>query len=371
MKHTYPFLLLLTLCLCCRCTPHTAEPEIRNIIFLIGDGMGLAQTTALATAGGYAPTQFDRVRCIGIQKTYSANNRVTDSAAAGTALATGTKTDNGTIGLSPDGTPLESALQAARRAGKATGIVVTYSPLDATPAAFVAHTADRYDFEQTALQYLDCGVDVIAGSGPQYFDHRSDGRNLIAEMEARGYTFAANKAALLSATRTPLLALLPDASLPFAACDTLNLRGDYLAEATAKAIELLEQASGEGFFLMVEGSLIDKAAHRNDIEAVLAEMHDFDRAVGTAFDYADAHPGTLVIVTGDHETGGLSLVSPDTDFTAGNSGLRYDFATESHSATFIPVYAYGTGAEQFTGIMENTDIGLRLKRLAGGGSSDR
>ena len=116
MKHTYPFLLLLTLCLCCRCTPHTAEPEIRNIIFLIGDGMGLAQTTALATAGGYAPTQFDRVRCIGIQKTYSANNRVTDSAAAGTALATGTKTDNGTIGLSPDGTPLESALQAARRA---------------------------------------------------------------------------------------------------------------------------------------------------------------------------------------------------------------------------------------------------------------
>ena len=146
MKHTL-LLLLLTVCLCCRCTPHATEPAIRNVIFMIGDGMGLAQVTALSAEGDYAPTPFDRAEIIGLQKTYSANNRVTDSAAAGTALATGSKTDNGTIGLAPDGSPLESALQVAASHDKATGIVVTYSPLDATPAAFVAHTADRYDFE--------------------------------------------------------------------------------------------------------------------------------------------------------------------------------------------------------------------------------
>lgn len=366
MKRTLLLLLLLPLGLC-RCTSHDAEPEIRNIIFLIGDGMGLAQVTALSAERDYAPTQFDRADVIGLQKTYSANNRVTDSAAAGTALATGTKTNNGTIGLAPDSSPLESALQVAARQGKATGLVVTYTPLDATPAAFVAHTASRYDFEQTALQYLDCGVDVIAGSGPQYFNRRQDGRDLIAEMEARGYTFAADKEALLRATHTPLLALLPDASLPYAAHDSLHLRGDYLAEATAKAIALLEEAGGEeGFFLMVEGSLIDKAAHRNDIDEVMAEMRDFEKAVGAAFDYADTHPGTLVVVTGDHETGGLSLVSPDTDFVAEGWELDYRFSTPSHSATFVPVYAYGTGADRFGGMMENTDLGNRLKRIAAG-----
>ena len=365
MKHTL-LLLLLTVCLCCRCTPHDTEPAIRNVIFMIGDGMGLAQVTALSAEGDYAPIPFDRAEVIGLQKTYSANNRVTDSAAAGTALATGSKTDNGTIGLAPDGSPLESALQVAASHYNATGIVVTYSPLDATPAAFVAHTADRYDFEGTALQYVTCGVDVIAGSGPQYFNRRSDGRDLIAEMEARGYTFAADKAALLGATHTPLLALLPDESLPYAVDDSLNLRGDYLAEATAKAIALLEASGKKGFFLMVEGSLIDKAAHRNDYEGMMAEMRDFSRAVDVACAYADAHPGTLVVVTGDHETGGLSLLSPDPDFVTGNNGLVGRFATDSHSGTFVPVYAYGTGAERFGGMMENSDLGNRLKQIAAG-----
>lgn len=340
--------------------------EVRNVIFMIGDGMGLPQLTALSLEQDYEPTQIERARYVGIQKTYSANNRVTDSAASGTALACGEKTDNAMIGVLPDGTPLESVLKVAQEEGKATGIVVTYAPTDATPAAFVAHNADRDDHEATALQYLDSGIDVIAGSCRQYFSQRADGRNLVVEMCERGYTFAPDKDAFLVAEETPVLALFDYEDIPYVINDTLGVRGDYLMQATMKATELLDGAMKDGFFLMVESSFIDWNGHDNNIEGVIAEMRDFDRAVGAAFDYADSHPGTLVVVTGDHETGGLSILSSDSDYKAGSEEVVYNFATDSHSGTFIPVYAYGTGAERFTGVMENTDIAKRLKELIGG-----
>ena len=203
--------------------------------------------------------------------------------------------------------------------------------------------------------------------GREYFDRRSDGRDLTDEMCSRGYAFAPDREALLAARTTPLAALFPGDALPLAARDTAGIRGDYLVRATQKAIELLSGARHNGFFLMVEGSLIDRAAHKNDTEGMLGELRDFDRAVGTAFDFADRHPGTLVLVTGDHETGGLTLIPPHGEET-GTATAEYVFSTDCHSATFIPVFAYGTGAEHFTGVMENTAIARKLKALIDGGS---
>lgn len=350
-------------CLLAGCAQKAAEQPVKNVIFMIGDGMGLPHITALSLEQEYAPTQIERAPFTGIQKTYSANNRITDSAASGTALATGEKTENGMIGILPDGSMPESVLKVAQKEGKATGIVVTFAPTDATPAAFMAHNSDRDTHESTALQYLDSGIDFIAGSCRHYFDRRADGRDIVEEMRAKGYSFAPDRETLLSQEKAPVLALFPYEAIPYVALDSLGTRGDYLCEATSKAIELLEGTGKDGFFLMVESSYIDWAAHDGKIEQVVAEMRDFDRTIGAVYDYADSHPGTLVIVTGDHETGGLTIVSPNSDYKAGEWEVKYNFSTDGHAGTFLPVFAYGTGAENFTGVMENTDIAKRIKTL--------
>lgn len=358
------YITLLFLLLLIPVTGFTKKPQqVENIIFIIGDGMGLPQITALYMDGGMMPMQIERAQYTGIQKTYSANNRVTDSAAAGTALACGEKTNNGTIGMTPDGREMESVLKTAQKRGVATGIVVTYSPTDATPAAFVANTRSRKSNEDIAAAYLNSGIDFISGSRPEFFNKRVDGRNIITEMQDKGYLFAPDKATMLTSDRTPVLALFPYEDIPFAGRDTLSLRGDYLTEATVKALELLENTNKKGLFLMVESSFIDWAGHNNDITDVVAEMRDFDRLVGKVFDYADKNPGTLVIVTGDHETGGLTIISTSDDYTATDAGIKHLFSTGSHSGTFIPIFTYGTGAENFTGVMQNAEIARRIKKL--------
>ena len=277
-REIFPTLLVSVLCLLAACTgTGDGQEPVRNIIFMIGDGMGLPQVTALSLEQGYAPTRMERATYTGIQKTYSAGGRITDSAAAGTALACGEKTTNGTIGMTPDGRPLESVLRRAQRAGKATGIVVTCAVTDATPAAFVAHNPDRYAQEYTALQYAGSGIDLLVGAGREYFDRRSDGRDLTDEMCSRGYAFAPDREALLAARTTPLAALFPGDALPLAARDTAGIRGDYLVRATQKAIELLSGAGHDGFFLMVEGSLIDRAAHENDTEGMEESLSEETR----------------------------------------------------------------------------------------------
>lgn len=144
-------------------------------------------------------------------------------------------------------------------------------------------------------------------------------------------------------------------------------RGDYLERAIRKALEILSREAGErdrGFILMVEGSQIDLRAHDNDAEGVLAEMRDFDRAVAAAMDFADRHPGTLVVVTADHETGGLSIPSADVDFEHEEAGIEYRFSTGGHTAAMVPVYLYGTGAERINGVLDNTEPGPSAGRDA-------
>ena len=143
-------------------------------------------------------------------------------------------------------------------------------------------------------------------------------------------------------------------------------RGDYLPRAVGKALEILSNDAAErdeGFMLVVEGSMIDYVSHRNDSEGILAEMRDFDRAVRVAMEYVDAHPGTLLVVTADHETGGLTLPSGNADFTKSESGVLYKYSSKSHTAVMVPVYLYGTGAERINGVMENSDLANRLMEI--------
>lgn len=347
--------------ICLGCEDRKSKDQVDNVIFIIGDGMGVSQMTALHIANDLQPLAIERATYTGLQKTYSANNRVTDSAASGTALATGTKTNNGAIGVDANGENLTSILYDAMAMGKATGVVVTSYVNDGTPAAFIAHSNTRKDYEGLAAQYPDCGVDIIAGAGREFFTERKDGRDLTQDFAARGYNITEDMEGFLSASELPLLMLYPGICLPYAAYDTDGKRQDYMSRMTEKSVALLEQSGKNGFFLMVEGSLIDWAAHEGDSEAMIGELRDFDKAVKAAFDYADRNRNTLVVVTGDHETGGLVLTSNSKDYTAGDSGVNFKYTTSSHTGTFLPVYAYGAGAENFTGIMDNTDIAKRIR----------
>lgn len=367
MKRTILFILALAVAMVAAPTEANArkkKSEVRNVIMLIGDGMGVAHISALMLEEKYQPINMDRAQAAALIKTYSANNRVTDSAAAGTALATGTKTGNHYIGVTIEGDTLASLITRAERRGMQTAEVVTCYLTHATPAAFYAHVPNRSQYEDIAVEFVTSGIDVAIGGGTRYFAKRKDGRNLIPELEAQGYKVAYSLDEIKDMKEGRVVALCADQNLPMAHQN----RGDFLPDATAKALELLTancKKAKKGFFMMIEGSQIDYAAHNTDAQQIYAEMKDFDKAVGVAFDYADNHEGTLVVVCADHETGGLSLPSKKTDFTLSESGVEYRYGTTSHSGSMIGALFYGAGAKEFAGIMDNTELSRRIAELLG------
>lgn len=338
--------------------------KVNNIIIMIGDGMGLGHASMLQLEEKYQPTAFDRAHNIALIKTYSSNNRVTDSAAAGTALATGHKTNNATLGQLPDGTPVESITTKAKRNDFGTGLVVTCYIQHATPAAFYAHRENRGDNNGISEDFSNADFDVVFGGGMRYFKEYYDKQNKDCnkELKALGYSLHTDLSNIPSQGK--VLGLVADGSLSSAENDQ---RGEYLTEATEKALEILTNNAKnnkyKGFVLMVEGSNIDGVSHARNPRGILAETRDFANAINAAMDYADTHPGTLVVVTADHETGGLSIPSNKTDFTLPESGIGYAFGTSSHTATMVPVYLYGAGAHSICGIMENSELGQKLQEI--------
>ena len=349
----------------------TKTPKVNNIIYMIGDGMGLTHVSMLQMEGKYAPTSFDNAQNIALIKTYSLNNRVTDSAAAGTALATGYKTNNGTLGQTPDGTHVESIIAKAQKQNFATGLVVTCYLQHATPAAFYAHVKSRNESDNITDWFYKSGIDVAFGGGMKYFKRHFTNQNkdFNEGIKTLGYQLHTDLKNVKSApSEGKVLGIYAESDLPLA---RTGERGEYLAEATAKSLEILtnnvKNNKKKGFVLMVEGSKIDGEGHSRNPKGILAETRDFGNAIKVAMDYADNHPGTLVVVCADHETSGLSIPSNKTDFTLPESGISYAFGTSSHTATMVPVYLYGTGAECINGIMENSDLSWKLQELIGVG----
>ncbi len=344
-----------------------AAPRPRNVILLIGDGMGLAHVSLARLSSGDPATvlQMDSMRYAAFVKTQSADPEkgrgiITDSAASATALATGYKTKNGMLGVLPDGKPVRSILEAAQGIGKSVGLVTTVTITHATPAGFGAHEAARGDEDAIAPQYLAKRIDVLLGGGEQFFlpksakdSKRKDERDLLAEARKAGYTVARTADELAKANGKRLLGLFELGYL------TTNPPEPSLADMASKAIEMLAR-NQRGFFVMIEGGQIDSGGHANNEAVVLKQTLDFDEAVGVALKFARERGDTLVLVTADHETGGLSLVSPP---STSKAEFHSAWGTKGHSAIAVPLLADGPGAERFSGVYDNTDIPKRIADL--------
>ncbi len=324
----------------------------RNVIFMIGDGMGIAQIYAGMVVNGNK-LNLERMPYGGFVKTYSANNFTTDSGAGGTALACGVKTKNSMIGMTPDSLAAESILEVAERNGLSTGIVAACALPHATPASYIAHQPNRNMYEEIAADFLKTDVDVIIGGGKKYFTNRTDGRNLIDELKNKNYTIATSMDEVKNITSGKLAGLVYEEHNP-----PMPQRGNMLSEATTAAINILKN-NKKGFFMMVEGSQIDWAGHDNDTERIVAEMIDFDKAIGAALDFAAKDGNTLVIVTADHETGGLTLTNGNIE----KGELVAFYSTKNHSGVPVPVFAFGPGAELFAGFSENIDFKPKIEKL--------
>jgi alkaline phosphatase len=318
--------------------------QVKNVIVMIGDGMGVAQVYAGITAN-HGSLNLERATATGFSKTYSASHYITESAAGGTAIACGQKTNNDHVGVNANGDSIPSMLNLAHLKGLSTGIVVTCGLTHATPAAFSAHQKSRSMGEEIAADIARSKIDVLIGGGRNMFEKRKDGVNLSKKMKADGYTVGYSLADTAKNTSRMLL-LLDSAHLP-----AYPARGEMLPQSVSVALNILNKDK-DGFVLMVEGSQIDWGGHAKNIDYIINEMLDFDRAVARAFDFADRNPGTLVVVTADHETGGLALTGGN--FEEGK--VDSHFASNNHTSVMVPVFAYGAGAENFTGIYQNTDI---------------
>jgi len=328
--------------------------KVRNIILLIGDGMGVSQVSAAITISG-DNLNMTKTNHIGFMKTHSYDNYTTDSAASGTAIASGNKTRNGMIGMAPDSTEVKLITEMLREQKKMSyGVVSTSAVTHATPASFVAHNVCRSDYEAIALDFVRKEPDVFIGGGKLHFMNRSDRRNLVRVLERKGYQVAFNMEDLKLTEGKKVAGLLADIHMqPFS-----EGRNYALADATKQAVELLS-SNRNGFFLMVEGSQIDWGGHANNAEYVLGEVWDFDVAVGIALQYAKRDKETLVIVTADHETGGMSI--PDGNLE--DRSVSPEFTSMGHTGVIVPVFAFGAGAEKFTGVYDNTGLFDRMAEV--------
>jgi len=373
----YAFIIFAFLFIACNPTKTTTEKTVKtptvtvpkmqpttfkkpkNIILMVGDGMGLTQITAGMYSNGNR-IELEKFPVVGLHKSYSFDNLVTDSASGATAFACGVKTYNGAIGVNPDTVAVKTILEEAEEKNYATGLVATSTIVHATPASFIAHQKQRKMYEEIAADFLKTDIDFFLGGGKKYFDRREkDERDLYAELRTKGYVVSdyftedlknididpSKKFAYLTSDDDPL---------------PVAQGRDYLPLASKKAVNFLSRQADNPFFLMIEGSQIDWGGHANNSEYILTEMLDFNEAIKEVLKFAAADGETLVIVTADHETGGYSINPGST-----MDSLVTEFTTDYHTAVMIPVFAFGPGAELFSGIYENTAIYEKMRMAYG------
>ena len=335
-----------------------------NVILLISDGTGLSQISSAFYFKESSPN-YSRFKNIGLIKTSSSRQDVTDSAAGATAFACGVKTYNGAIGVSDDSTDVKNLVELVSLKNIKTGMIATSSITHATPASFYAHTLNRDSAEIIASQLVASEIDFFAGGGLQFFNNRKDGRNLLNALNEKQFTIdttALNDFSEIQSSEKVGYLLANDDMLPAA-----KGRGDFLSKATALAIQFLSKDKS-GFFMMSEGSQIDWGGHQNNVPYLVSELIDFDNTIGIALDYAEKDGNTLVIVTSDHETGGFTLSAKKKKREDGTEYSDYSeagmtFSNEGHSAALIPVFAFGPGSEEFMGVYENNDIFEKILKV--------
>ena len=402
MKRFLSILILLSLFACSNTVEH---PRAKYVFFFIGDGMGLGQV-ALAEAyqaaqdgkiGNY-PLNFSQFPVLGTATTYSASNIITCSSAAGTALATGEKTNNGMLGVRPDTSDLTAITYKIKDAGYKVGVTSTVTLDHATPGAFYAHAGARSDYYSIAIQLPASGFDFFGGGGfLQLSGAQENQESVFTLIEKAGYTVAYGTAEfneLKNKNEKMILLQNKDRNylrdLPYA----IDRKEGDLTQAgiVAAAIEFLDNE--KGFFLMSEGGKIDWACHSNDGRTALMEVLDMADAVQVAIAFAQKHPDeTLIVVTADHETGGLALgsvseyvmffneldpqsQSKDALFANGqkdeallvsqmNAMAKIGWTTSAHTGIPVPVYATGTCSNLFGGRMDNTDIPKKICQAMG------
>lgn len=405
-----------------------AESAPKNIIYMIGDGMGPAYTTAYRyfkddpNTKVVDPTVFDTI-LRGMAHTYPDDHTyVTDSAAGATALSSGHKSYNGAIAVDTDKKPVKTMLEVAKERGMTTALVATSQINHATPASFASHNESRRNYDEIANDYIDnkiagkLPVDLMLGGGTKYYV-RED-RNLVEEFKAAGYQYSDDFTAMNDLKQVPALGLFAEVGLPFA----LDENPTRLTQMTTKALDLLDGQNDKGFFVMIEGSQIDWCGHANDIACAMGEMDDFAKSIEQAKAYVDKNPDTLLVITADHSTGGLTLGAhgqykwetdvvkgvkatagtitkdllenddlkavwqkySDIEFTDANSIKLNEakkmgdkalllavkdiinhasftgWTTGGHTAIDVQVFAYGKRAEDFYGSQNNTAIADKL-----------
>ncbi len=347
----------------------TPSTRARGVVLFIGDGMGIGQlsTAAALLAGPGGDLAITRMPVTGLMVTSAANNLVTDSAAAATAMACGVKTDRRVIGLDPSGRRLPNLFEVAHGAGLATGVVTTSGLVDATPAGFTVHAESRYDSGTILREMLASPFDILVGGDftrypkamgkPDYVEALEHAEELVPE----GTALVRSMAGLREATGRVVALLPPRDRHP-------EQHGPLLKRTVGLALERLGSRPG-GFLLLVETELTDEAGHANDLDAVLEGVRELDGAVAAALDFARERGDVLVIVTADHDTGGAGILGGP----PGGGRADVEWLTHSHTGLWVECFAEGPGAVAFTGLMDNTDLARRIAgalglALAGGPS---
>ena len=348
--------------------PLVSHRPVKNVILMIGDGMGFTTIVVTRTVvlGAQGRLTIERLPVTGVIDNYDATRFVSGSAATATSLATGYKTNEDMISLLPDGTPALTILEAAREKGMSTGLVATSTITHATPAAFAAHVPNRYSEVEIAVQLLESKINVLFGGGRALFRSgisgykfkRTDGRDLVEEARKADYVYVETRDELmwLKAENDRVLGLFSDGYM-------INQYPEpTLAEMTEAALEILSH-NEKGFFLMVEGSQIDWAGEDNDIKYTIREQLHFDLAIRSAIRFAMDDESTLVVVTSDHETGGMFISNKPPNQLDGKINIQW--GTDEHNGNAVPVFAYGPHAERFMGWYDNTEIPKKIANILG------
>lgn len=335
--------------------PKAKATEVKNVILLIGDGMGLSQITA----GVYSSKEalaLEKFPVVGLLKTHSSSSKITDSAAGATAYACGVKTYNGAIAVDADTQVVKTILEFAEDNQMRTGLIATCALTHATPASFYTHNHKRsYIGDSAITDFMQSGIEVFMGGGKNYFNQRKDSLNFYDSLSALGYCLLDSIIDELPKDCEQLVCLNAGTHPP----SILDGRGPFFPMALEKGLQVLERGNEHGFFMMAEGAQIDWGGHENYSQYIVTEMLDFDQGIAAALAFAEQDGETLVIVTADHETGGYSVNGHDVQADT----LIGKFTTGYHTASMVPIFAYGPGAEKFSGIHENTSVFHHIKAL--------